>query len=96
MTDYTLECEQPTVKCRFILVRHEEFGMYIDLTLPELNQVKKGHYSLIELWDKKNPDGDKHAGLYVENETIGKFEMENKNPNVQLKWLPLKIEGEVR
>ena len=90
MTDYTLECEQPTVKCRFVLRRVEEFELYIDLTLPEVNQVQKGNWSLLELWDDKNPDGDKES--YLDTEVISKFVVENKNPNVPGKWLPLKID----
>ena len=94
MTDYTIKCEQPAVQCRFVLKRVEEFELYIDLTLPELNQVQKGNWNLLELWDKKNPDGDKEP--YFDYEACGKLETENKNPNINNKWLPLKIEGEVR
>ena len=89
MTDYTMKCEQPTVKCRFILKRVEEFELYIDLTLPELDQVQKGHWGLVGLWDKKYPDGDKES--VYDYEAVSKLEIENKNPDVKEKWLPLKI-----
>ena len=93
MTDYTLKCEQPTVKCRFVLKRVEEFQLYIDLTLPELNQVQKGNWNLLELWEEKD-GGDKES--YFDYEACGKLETENRNSNINTKWLPLKIEGEVR
>lgn len=89
MTDYTLKCEQPTVKCRFIIKEHYEYELEINLTLPEVDQVQKGNYDLMELWDKQNPDGDKYDGIFISEDTITKFEVENTNPDVQQKWLPL-------
>lgn len=89
MTNYKLECEQPTVKCRFILKCVEEFELYIDLTIPELDQVQKGNVGLSDLWDKKYPDGDKES--YIDTEAVSKLEVENKNPDIDKKWLPLNI-----
>lgn len=85
MTDYTLKCEQPTIKCRFILTQHQEFQLYVELTIPEVDQVKKGNYDIYDLWVAKNPDEDKYAGLCIEKDTVSKIQISGKED-----WLTIK------
>lgn len=92
MTDYKLKCEQPTIKCRFVYAKHQEFQLYIELTLPEIDQVKKGGYDIMDLWVKKNPDADKYDEMFVDADSVSKVQVENKNSAMSSKdkWLTIK------
>ena len=97
MTDYKIKCEQPTVKCKFVYTQHQEFLLYIELTIPELDQVKKGNYDIMELWTEKNPDADKYDGVYVDADSISRVQIADSNFKEEHdKWITIPVKTEVK